>query len=173
MDGRTMVLQCVDCRGCFLRLHAWSEILDRASLASTAEIAHFLPPEPGRELPRQVLLEWVRCPDCTRVMDRITFGARSDVVVDICNMHGIWVDAGELQAAMTFVKRREQNGGVAPIPKEQIWAEEDFQRSIAARRAEAAKRDARIDAAEQKASRRWLPPHLRMALSALDKLFGD
>ena len=43
----------------------------------------------------------VSCPACQREMDRLTFAAVSDIVVDTCAArHGIWLDAGELGALL-------------------------------------------------------------------------
>ena len=36
------------------------------------------------------------CPICERQMERGRFAASSSVVVDVCTVHGMWLDAGEL-----------------------------------------------------------------------------
>jgi Zn-finger nucleic acid-binding protein/ribosomal protein L40E len=41
-------------------------------------------------------IEYVKCPECSVLMNRVNFGHRSGVVVDQCIMHGIWLDSGEL-----------------------------------------------------------------------------
>ena len=105
-------------------------------------------------------------------MDRVTFGAQSSIVVDICNLHGIWVDAGELVEAVTFVRARDQHGGKVPKTEEQMRADHAHSDAIAARRHEDDRRYAKIVAVEQEAGRKWLPPHVRIALSALDHIIG-
>lgn len=42
-------------------------------------------------------------------MNRVNFGRRSGVIVDVCRAHGTWFDAGELVAALEFVAQ----GGLA------------------------------------------------------------
>jgi hypothetical protein len=36
-------------------------------------------------------------------MNRVNFGPRSGVIVDVCGQHGSWFDAGELALALSFV----------------------------------------------------------------------
>lgn len=39
-------------------------------------------------------------------MDRARFAQRAALVVDVCALHGIWLDAGELAGILDFVKQR-------------------------------------------------------------------
>lgn len=180
LEDGVKVLQCGGCGGCFLRVSAWTEVLNRTATpgASDPLLAKFVPPPPSqgkpeaRQLPRQALLAPCSCPDCRKPMDRVTFGAQSSIVVDICNMHGIWVDAGELVEAVAFVRARDQHGGKVPKTQEQLRADYEHSDAIAARRHEADRRYAKIVAVEQEAGRKWLPPHVRVALSALDHIIG-
>ncbi|MEO8877259.1 MAG: hypothetical protein ABI461_16820 [Polyangiaceae bacterium] len=57
-------------------------------------------------------LPYVDCIVCARRMDRVNFASRSDAIVDICNIHGIWLDAGELIPILHFVKMRTELGEV-------------------------------------------------------------
>jgi Zn-finger nucleic acid-binding protein len=49
-------------------------------------------------------------------MNRVNFGKRSGVIVEVCKPHGVWFDKGELTRAIEFVadgglvetKRREE-----------------------------------------------------------------
>ncbi len=47
---------------------------------------------------------YIRCPDCGGNMLRRNFGRTSGVVVDICEGHGTWFDADELEAVIEFVQ---------------------------------------------------------------------
>jgi Zn-finger nucleic acid-binding protein len=38
------------------------------------------------------------CPMCARPMGSVRYGYTSDVIIDACVTHGIWLDAGELDA---------------------------------------------------------------------------
>jgi hypothetical protein len=37
-------------------------------------------------------------------MDRANFAARSGIQVDVCNVHGIWLDAGELYEIVLWLE---------------------------------------------------------------------
>ena len=39
-------------------------------------------------------ISYVRCPDCSEVMNRSNFARSSGVIVDICRKHGVWVRFG-------------------------------------------------------------------------------
>jgi Zn-finger nucleic acid-binding protein len=53
---------------------------------------------------------------CADLMNRVNFGKRSGVIVEVCKPHGVWFDKGELTRAIEFVaagglvetKRREE-----------------------------------------------------------------
>jgi Zn-finger nucleic acid-binding protein len=38
-------------------------------------------------------------------MNRVNFGKRSGVIVDVCKEHGVWFDRGELTQAIEFVAK--------------------------------------------------------------------
>jgi Zn-finger nucleic acid-binding protein len=49
-------------------------------------------------------VRYLRCPACAEVMDRVNFARVSGVIVDVCRAHGVWLDAGELDAIRRFVR---------------------------------------------------------------------
>jgi len=57
---------------------------------------------PAAEVPGAVL-ELARCPLCKKALERGRFAGKSDVVVDLCDRHGLWLDAGELARILAFV----------------------------------------------------------------------
>ena len=44
------------------------------------------------------------CPACGHLMNRQNFAHLSGVIVDVCKGHGVWFNAGELQAIVEFVR---------------------------------------------------------------------
>jgi Zn-finger nucleic acid-binding protein len=48
-------------------------------------------------------VRYVKCPMCHDRMNRVNFGKKSGVVVDVCRSHGTWFDAGELTRAVEWV----------------------------------------------------------------------
>jgi Zn-finger nucleic acid-binding protein len=92
------VYVCTACRGCFVRGPDWDTLVG-------AERAPFEPTgsEPIPTPAPAATFKAVRCPACPREMERVSFAARSAVVIDVCPPHGVWFDAGELAAALSFV----------------------------------------------------------------------
>jgi Zn-finger nucleic acid-binding protein len=112
-DTERAALVCDKCRGDFV---------DHASLTAHIDTErprdHQGPPSHApRVASREPEVHYVRCPECGKVMARMTFGKHSGIVVDVCRAHGTWFDGGELDAVMAFVR----GGGleaelVAPPP---------------------------------------------------------
>ncbi len=118
-DAGVHVDQCVRCLGCFVRTEAFSELVERESASGghggddRSVAAAFIPPPDATELPRQSLLDEVRCPHCREVMDRARFAQKASVVIDVCPKHGVWLDAGELPRILDHV-RQVAAGEVVP-----------------------------------------------------------
>lgn len=49
-------------------------------------------------------VSYIRCPSCSKFMNRINFGTRSGVIVDRCTDHGVWLDGGELRHLLEWMK---------------------------------------------------------------------
>ena len=47
---------------------------------------------------------YVKCPICSKIMNRVNFGTNSGVIVDRCKDHGIWLDGGELRHLFEWMK---------------------------------------------------------------------
>jgi Zn-finger nucleic acid-binding protein len=57
----------------------------------------------GRREP-QSPTRYYSCPVCGTAMNRVSFGARSGVVVDQCPKHGMWLEGGELRRLLEWRK---------------------------------------------------------------------
>ena len=49
-------------------------------------------------------ITYIKCPVCSKMMNRVNFGARSGVIVDVCKAHGVWLDSGELRRLLEWKK---------------------------------------------------------------------
>ncbi|MHB8057346.1 MAG: zf-TFIIB domain-containing protein [Desulfuromonadaceae bacterium] len=47
---------------------------------------------------------YIKCPVCSKIMNRINFGTNSGVIVDRCKEHGVWLDGGELKHLFEWMK---------------------------------------------------------------------
>ncbi|MGH7328925.1 MAG: zf-TFIIB domain-containing protein, partial [Polyangiaceae bacterium] len=111
--GRAIIKTCAKCRGCFVPALQFSFILNDYVSGVELPMASLPPPLPPSHGPGvDPRLGSVACIACGREMDRINFASRSGAIVDVCNMHGIWLDAGELVPILHFVKTRSELGEV-------------------------------------------------------------
>lgn len=104
LKGRFLIDRCTECLGIFFdpgELEALIDItvgavhnIDRAGINAINENRN----------PNQHPVSYLKCPVCTRLMHRSTFGFKSGVIMDHCNDHGIWLDGGELRQILEWVK---------------------------------------------------------------------
>lgn len=120
----TVALQtCGRCKGCFLSTSDWDALLDAFARAPLPEIVigdasavgdesvdrspyRRAAPVAPKDSPPPDLTETVRCPTCDEMMDRLEFAGISGVIVDVCKLHGVWLDAGELERVVTVIQRQ-------------------------------------------------------------------
>lgn len=106
----TTVDECDTCGGLFLT----PELLDRLpSFEASAGLVLTLPVR-ARFAEREI--RYVPCPRCEALMNRQVYGKQSGVVVDVCKSHGVWFDAGELNAVVEFVR----TGGLARMRQREL-----------------------------------------------------
>jgi len=49
-------------------------------------------------------VKYIKCPVCQILMNRVSFGHKSGVVVDRCKRHGVWLDSSEITHLMEWKK---------------------------------------------------------------------
>jgi Zn-finger nucleic acid-binding protein len=49
-------------------------------------------------------VKYIKCPVCQVLMNRVSFGYRSGVIIDRCRKHGVWLDNGEITHLMEWKK---------------------------------------------------------------------
>ena len=111
--GSATVLECEQCLGLWLDVPSFEKICaDREQqsavlgAASHASAAH----ETSK-------VNYVPCPECSQLMNRINFARCSGVIVDVCKGHGTWFDRDELSRIVEFIS----DGGLnASRAKEKI-----------------------------------------------------
>jgi Zn-finger nucleic acid-binding protein len=95
------VCECLACGGLFVDHTAFAALAAERD-AEARPYAGLAPPPPMSAT--DVDVHYVKCPVCTKVMNRINFGRRSGVVVDVCGLHGTWFDAGELTRVLEWIR---------------------------------------------------------------------
>jgi len=96
---------CQSCHGIFVGARAWCTLVARPELAHAIAARLSARPTPGSELVRML-----RCPACSKEMERGRFGASSNIVIDVCVAHGIWLDSGEVVAVADHAALRARVG---------------------------------------------------------------
>ncbi|HPH69909.1 MAG TPA: hypothetical protein PLF40_29365 [Kofleriaceae bacterium] len=69
---------------------------------------------------------YAKCPQCATLMNRTQFARGAKIIIDLCLLHGVWFDQGELTAMIEFVR----NGGLVAA-KQRIQASENRVRASA------------------------------------------
>lgn len=98
-DPKQYGRHCKTCGGLFIGAHQWTELI---GTSSEVEVA-IIDTSDAAPLSRTQKFPFATCPACRATMDRATFAARSGIAVDVCNLHGIWFDAGELYEVVHWV----------------------------------------------------------------------
>ena len=126
--GSVALQSCGRCKGSFVSPKEWDALLDVFAREPLPEVIiadlathgddtvdrspyrRAAPATPPDEAAPD-LDEAVRCPTCGEAMDRLEFAGISGIVVDVCSLHGIWLDGGELERIVSMVHKREE-----PLP---------------------------------------------------------
>jgi Zn-finger nucleic acid-binding protein len=101
------IAECPNCNGMWVDRHAFQELVDRASAREAAkEIRSYAsrrqkPPLISKEGGKGI--QYRKCPECGAMMHRKRFKRISDVVMDECAIHGVWLEADELASIARFV----------------------------------------------------------------------
>jgi Zn-finger nucleic acid-binding protein len=128
---------CPTCHGILVGARAWCTLVARPELAPA--IAAKLP---ARAAPASELVRLLKCPACSREMERGRFGASSNIVIDVCLTHGIWLDSGEVVAVADHAALRARVGVNAARRASEATDWQGYDPTRAAVEAEAAMRTA-------------------------------
>lgn len=95
--------ECAGCGGLFVDHATLARIVETRESSGPLPIPDARPFELARKELVETSVRYVKCPLCHQTMNRVNFGRKSGVVVDVCKKHGTWFDAGELTQAVEWV----------------------------------------------------------------------
>ena len=99
--GDLTLLECAGCDGVWVSAADFERICaDREAQAAVLSrpAPQTIASSPGRKV------HYRPCVTCHKMMNRVNFGRLSGTVIDLCRGHGVFLDAGELSAIVTFIK---------------------------------------------------------------------
>jgi Zn-finger nucleic acid-binding protein len=97
--GTTELFECRVCDGIWLE----AATFERLCADGDARAAVLHRTERDATAARDTRVRYRRCPECDKMMNRVNFGRISGVIVDVCKLHGTYVDAGELHGILSFI----------------------------------------------------------------------
>ena len=101
--GMTAVLECERCLGLWLDVSSFEKVCaDREQQSAVLGVASIAPTQAARETSK---VNYVPCPQCSQLMNRINFARCSGVIVDFCKGHGTWFDRDELSRIVAFIRQ--------------------------------------------------------------------
>ena len=123
--GATTVRECERCLGLWLDVSSFEKICaDREQQSAVLGVAATAPTHAVRETSK---VQYVACPECSQLMNRINFARCSGVIVDVCRGHGTWFDRDELSRIVEFIR---QGGLEASREREKAEIKEERRRLL-------------------------------------------
>jgi Zn-finger nucleic acid-binding protein len=124
--GTTTLRECPKCEGLWVAAVTLEQIC--AQRERQAAVLGMGPPAvaPGSFVEDKI--RYLPCPVCRKLMNRVNFAHYSNVVVDVCKVHGTWFDRDELRRVIEFIRA----GGLDEARNRELAELKERQRQIAA-----------------------------------------
>lgn len=98
------VVECCACGGLWLTQDHFEELCDSEDARErTAHELHARAAAPQVMEPGAT--RYLPCVACRELMNRRNYASISGVVLDVCRKHGVWLDSGELEKVLAFVRQ--------------------------------------------------------------------
>lgn len=121
------VVECSSCAGLWFAPDVLDRLCERADEEELAARALSGAPATG-VLPMEQKVRYLPCPVCTDLMTRKNFASCSGVILDLCRHHGVWLDHGELEKVLGFVRA----GGLDKARRRELDRLKEEQRRVRA-----------------------------------------
>ncbi len=104
IHGRFLIERCDECLGLFFDPNELEALLEATvSNVFTINKSQLDACRP-QTAPTEHSSFYIKCPVCSKIMNRVNFGTNSGVIVDRCKEHGVWLDGGELRHLFEWMK---------------------------------------------------------------------
>ena len=95
--------ECAKCRGLWVPGENFDSLVSHAAQAQREGKALTKPPRVAGGNPSRQQVQYRKCPECDAFMQRRNYKKSSGVITDVCNAHGTWLDADELEQIAGFI----------------------------------------------------------------------
>lgn len=102
--GEAFLEECGGCGGTWVDAESFKSILRRRERSAAFTGMGSPVAAPYRAVTAAEKVQYLPCPRCGRLMNRLNFGRASGVIVDVCKTHGTWFDHDELRRVLAFVE---------------------------------------------------------------------
>lgn len=96
LDRSLHIERCATCYGLFFDIGEVEAMMEAIVSPVFAVNPDLLASINSERYPSGRPVRYLKCPVCRVLMNRVSFGHRSGVVVDRCKSHGLWLDGGEI-----------------------------------------------------------------------------
>ncbi len=103
INGPFLIERCDSCYGLFFDPGEIETFLE-SSVSGVFHVNRELIGNINKDRYQNKQIKYIQCPVCRILMNRVSFGHRSGVVIDQCKQHGIWLDNGEITHLMEWKK---------------------------------------------------------------------
>jgi Zn-finger nucleic acid-binding protein len=104
INGRFLIERCDECLGLFFDPGELEALLE-ATVSNVFDINRSKVDDINNHMGFATsTVAYIKCPVCSKLMNRINFGTKSGVVVDRCRDHGVWLDGGKLRHLFEWMK---------------------------------------------------------------------
>ena len=126
--GSTTARECAQCGGLWLDPDSLQKLAN-AREENAGVVSALAARVPLNTAPPDVV-RYIPCPCCDKLMNRSNFARSSGVILDVCKLHGVWLDRGELQRVLGFI----ESGGLTVAREREREELAEEQRRLAALR---------------------------------------
>jgi Zn-finger nucleic acid-binding protein len=103
-NGLFLIERCEKCYGLFFDIGELEKYIQISNVTTSDIDYHLLNSLLNENHHTDYPVQYLKCPVCAQLMNRINYGRKSGVVINKCTSHGIWLDSGQLNHILGWVK---------------------------------------------------------------------
>ncbi|HWB53281.1 MAG TPA: zf-TFIIB domain-containing protein [Tepidisphaeraceae bacterium] len=98
--ANTPLDECPKCGGIWISVQAFDKLSsDEEANAAASGYDVYKPPPPT-----DMRVHYLKCPRCSKLMNRNNYGGGSGIIINVCKTDGIWLDRDELHEIIEFIR---------------------------------------------------------------------